>query len=83
MIFNQDELINAIRAAAKDEGGTPNSVTSTELADALGVGKAKARDLLKAAINAGVLQPGLVYRTPLLTGVRTKVTGYVLVDRGE
>ena len=80
MTFTQDELINAIRAARKDEGDTPNSITTRELAAALGVVDGQARELIRDAVRAGKLEPALVSRYVELGGYRRRLNGYVLAE---
>lgn len=80
-MFTQDELINAIREARQDEGDTPNSITTKELAKAIGVSPGVARERIRAAVEAGVLQPERVWRAPIMTSHRQRVLGFVLVER--
>lgn len=80
MTFTQNELIRALQDAQRVEGDTPNSITSTELQEAHGIGVSKARRLIRQAIADGLVRPEGVYRTNM-AGIRQRVMGYVLVDK--
>ena len=80
MTFTPDELAQTILAAQRRPEETPNSVTTSELARALGCGIHKARELLRSAFEAGILSAEWVVRvTP--HGVARRYEGYVLVER--
>lgn len=82
MRFTQAELAAAIAGAARNPEDTPNSITTSELARALPCSQLKARNMLRDALEAGVVRPEFVTRiTP--HGIARSYEGYVLVDRGE
>lgn len=83
MTFTNDELVRAIQAATTHPEATPNSVTVPELARTLGVPETTAREMVRDAIQAGVLTPERVWRLTM-TGAMQRVAGYVLVKgRGD
>ena len=80
--FTQVELAEAIQGAARKPMDTPNSITASELSDALGVNPRTARKLLGSALEAGLVSAEWVVRVSH-HGVARRYEGYVLVERGE
>lgn len=77
MTFSQDELLEALEAARLAPRETPNSITVPEAAEALGVGEAKARRIIRRAVKEGVLRAGRVTRMNIC-GSYQSVYGYTL-----
>lgn len=73
---NQDELLDAIRAAM----GTPEygeGQTAPELASILGVNEHKARAAIRTMLSSGVMETVTVRRQKM-NGLPTSIVGYRL-----
>lgn len=82
MTFSRDELVAALQSARLAPRETPESITVPEVAEALGVGEAKARQLVRRAVKDGVLEAGRVTRLNIC-GSYQSVYGYTLRKRPE
>lgn len=80
MTFNQSELIQTLRQAQRLPKETPNSITVPEVRRSVGCGDQKARAIVRAAMDAGVIRPERVWRVNVM-GDSQRVAGYVLVER--
>lgn len=84
MTFDRSELIAALEAAVVNRVAeeTPNSITTREFAESRGFHRAKAADILRAAVAAGAVRPQRVARVTI-QGYMQRIAGYVLVDSSE
>lgn len=79
MTFSRDELMTAILEAQRRPNETPNSLTTSELAELMDCGYDRARRVLREAEKVGVVRVGWVRRVSKL-GVARQYEGYVLVE---
>lgn len=69
------EAIRAAYAATLEPADEVDTITRSQLEEAMGWGQARALKALRALVKAGHLRPEMVWRTNI-QGIRTRYMGY-------
>lgn len=80
MTFTLEELAETVRKAQARPEDTPNTITTREFGEAVGVCRETATKMVRAAIRGGLLRPVKARRT-LMDGVQRHVSAYEIVSR--
>lgn len=77
-VFTLDDMAAAIReayTATLEPTDEPDTLTRSEVEEAMGWGQARALKILRRMVKAGHLKPEMVWRTNI-QGIRTRYMGY-------